>query len=214
MKTVVIGAGGHARSVIDAARAAGTLELVAATDPTAGLAGATIDGIPIVGDDSMLKELRAGGVTAALNGLGGTSDNAPRARVYEMLAAYGFELPAIIHPSAVVSPAATVGPGSVVLAGGVLGPGARLGCNVIVNTGAIVEHDCQVGDHAHIATGARLGGAAVVGEGAHIGIGSCVLQGIHVGAHAIVGAGSVVLREVPAAVTVAGVPAALIQQIS
>lgn len=202
MRAVLIGGGGHARSVAEAIRAAGELELVGATDPS----GDTGD-LPHLGGDEALPGILAGGVRAAVLGVGGIGDNGPRARLYEQVRSLGFELPPVIHPAASVASDASVGQATVVLARAVIGAGAQVGHDVIVNTAAVVEHDCVVGDHAHLATGALLGGAARIGAGAHVGLGAVVLQGIAVGQWAVVGAGAVVVRDVPEGLTVMGVPA-------
>lgn len=205
-RAVLIGVGGHARSVLDAARAAGELDIVGATDKDAGQTE-TADGLPILGDDDVLPSLLAGGVLTALIGVGGTRDNTARQQVFERVRDLGFELPVLIHPAATVSGVARLGAGTVVLAGAIVGPGAVLGDDVIVNTGAIVEHDCRIGDHVHIATGALLAGGATAEDGSHIGLGACVLQGRTVGPGAVIGAGAVVTRDVAVGLVVTGIPA-------
>ena len=207
MRVVVVGAGGHARSVVDALRASGEHEPVACTDPRPGLAGSEIDGVEIVGDDSHLERLRDNGVEGAVIGVGGVGDNGPRERLFTHAEELGFALPAVVHSRASVAPAAALAEGAVVLAGAVVGPGASIGRDTIVNTGALVEHDCRVGDHAHLATGAALAGGVTVGDRAHVGIRAAVLQGVTIGPGAIVGAGAVVIREVAAGAVMVGSPA-------
>ena len=50
----------------------------------------------------------------------------------------------------------------------------------------------------------------VIDDGAQIGIGAIILKGVHVGRGARVGAGAVVTSDVPAAATVAGNPARIV----
>ena len=208
MRLVVAGAGGHARSILEALQTShDAFEPIALTDPDPALHGATIGGVPIVGDDRMLSALRSDGIRAAALGLGGIGDNRPRAALHEHLAALGFDLPAVAHGSSYVSPSATLAAASVVLAGAIVCAGASVGENVIVGSGTIVEHDCRVGDHAHLASGCVLGGAVRIATGAHVGLGATILQGRSVGAWATVGAGAVVTRDVPAGQTVVGCPA-------
>jgi sugar O-acyltransferase (sialic acid O-acetyltransferase NeuD family) len=211
-RVVVIGAGGHARPIIEALRtSADGLEPIACTDRDPLRWGKTVDGVPIVGDDEALPDLLAEGVAAACLGVGGHGDNRPRARLHAYAAGLGFELPTVVHGCAHVSRTASLGHGSVVLAGAVVGAGAMLGENVIVNSAATVEHDCLIGDHAHLASGCTLGGAVQIGAEAHVGLGAAVLQGRHVGAGAIVGAGAVVVRDVGVGETVVGCPAAAVE---
>jgi UDP-perosamine 4-acetyltransferase len=209
MKVVVVGAGGHARSVIEALRAgSGGLEPVACTDPDQARIGTTLDGVPIIGDDGRLPGLLADGVAGACLGVGGVGSNEPRRRLYELVSSLGFALPPVIHSGALIAAVCEIGAGTQVLAGAIVGAGAVIGANVIVNSGAIVEHDCSIGDHVHLATGCALAGQVAVRTAAHVGIGACVLEGRTVGESAVVGAGAVVVGDVAPGDVVVGCPAA------
>ena len=204
---VILGAGGHARSVIDALRAAGTATIRGVLDTDSRRRGEIFEGVPVLGGDNLLPHLRRSGVQGFLVGVGSTGDAGLRRRLYRRALRAGLHPLAAVHPSAVVSTGARVGPGAQILAGSVINAGASLGVNVIVNSRAVVEHDCAVGDHAHIATGAILCGGVLVDAGALIGAGSVVLPMVSVGAGAVIGAGAVVLDDVPPGARMAGVPA-------
>jgi UDP-perosamine 4-acetyltransferase len=203
---VGLGAGGHVKSVLEAIRSLGRFEVTALADDDPALTGSKVLGVPVVGPDA-LEELRGDGVAHAFAGVGGVGDSAARERAFGRLLEAGFELPTIVHLSAVVSRWTRVGRGAHVLAGVIVNADAEIGDNVILNTGAIVEHDCHIEAHAHVGPGARLAGAVTVGERAHVGIGAVVIEGIRVGDGALVAAGAVVVRDVPAGARVAGVPA-------
>lgn len=207
MRMVGIGAGGHARVLLEMLQARGDVEVVGLLDTNPELKGAKVLGVRVLGSDELLEGLRRDGVTHAFIGVGGTGDNDPRRRLYELARRSGFELVSLVHPSAVVSPSAALGEGTCVCPGAVVAPGAQLGRNVIVNTGAVVEHDCVVGDHAHVASGAVLAGGVTVGEGAHIGAGASVKQGVRIGPGAVVALGAAVIDDVPERAVVGGVPA-------
>ena len=212
MKVAVVGAGGHARSVLWALRSTGEHEVVALTDPDARLHGTEVDGVVVVGGDDCLAALRDDGVRGAVMGVGGVRDNAPRERLFGLARELGFELPWALHAAAAVSERSVLASGAVVLAGALVGPGARLGENVIVNSAAVLEHDVVVGDHAHIASGAVLGGGVRVGERAHVGAGAVILQEVAVGPGAVVGAGAVVTSDVAPGAVVVGVPARAVER--
>jgi sugar O-acyltransferase (sialic acid O-acetyltransferase NeuD family) len=201
-----LGAGTHAKSVLEAIRSAGRFEVAALIDDDAARSGQALLGFPISGPEA-LERLRDDGVEHAFAGVGGIGDSSARRAVFERLLKAGLELPPIVHASAVVSPWAELGRGAQVLAGALVNAGAEIGDDVILNTGAIVEHDCRIEPHAHIAPGAKLAGLATVGEGAHVGIGAVVIESVRVGKGALVGAGAVVIRDVPDGSRVAGVPA-------
>ncbi len=202
-----LGAGGHAKVVIEILRAAGGYDLVGLLDPRRELWGTEVLGVPVLGDDDLLPAQYDSGVRSAFVGLGSRGDLGPRRRLYERVHGYGFSFVAAVHPAAVVSPSAELGEGPTIAALAVIGPGARLGDDVLVNTAAIIEHDCVLGDHVHVASGARLGGGVTLCDGVHIGLGASVNPGLRVGDGAVVGSGSVVVEDVGDGQTVVGIPA-------
>jgi UDP-perosamine 4-acetyltransferase len=212
VQVIGLGAGGHARVVIDILQSDGEYEVIGLLDANPALWQTEVLGVPVLGDDDLLLELYDRGVRHVFIGVGTVGDTGPRQRLYEEARGRGLEIVPAIHPHACVSQSAQVGCGPTIMAGAVINAGARIGDNVIVNTGAIVEHDCTIGDHVHIATGAHLAGAVCVGEGVHIGLSASVLQGVRIARNAIVGAGAVVVRDVPEGTTVVGVPARILQE--
>lgn len=207
---VGVGAGGHAKVIIDILRQMGQYETVALTDPNPDLWGSQLCGVPIIGDDRVLPSL-VPRIRHAFLGIGSVRSNALRPRLFQMLRELDFEVVNAIHPKAVLSPDVKLGMGVTIMAGAILNPGTIIGDNVIANTGALIDHDCVIGDHTHIAPGVCLSGGVQIGENCHIGIAACVLQGIAVGDHATVGAGAVVVNNIESQTTVAGVPAKLLR---
>lgn len=214
IRVIGVGAGGHAKVVLEILAAMGGYDIVGLLDADRGRWGTALHGFPVLGGDELLDGQYDDGVSHAFIGLGGAADTRPRWRLYEHVRSVGFEIVTAQHPSAVVSASARVGAGATLAAGSVIGPDATLGDDVIVNTGAIVDHDCVVGDHVHIAIGARLASGAVLEDGVHVGAGATVLQGLRIGAGSVVGAGAVVTRDVDPDVVVAGVPATVLRPVS
>jgi UDP-perosamine 4-acetyltransferase len=208
-----LGAGGHAKVVLEALAAAGGFHAVGLLDPRSELWGTAVLGVPVLGGDGELARQYDQGVLHAFIGLGGASDSRPRRRLYEWARSEGMEIVSVVHPRALVSPSARHGAGATVLAGAIVAADAVLGDNVLVNHAAVVEHDCSVGDHVHLATGARLASGVTVAEGAHVGAGAIVIQGLRIGARAVVGAGAVVTRDVDQDVVVAGEPARVLRRV-
>src|SRR5690606_16269184 len=192
----MIGSGGHAKVVVATARAAG-FEVVGLIDDRAERRGTDVMGVRIVGDESALPR----GATAVI----AIGDNAVRERLVAELT--HVEWATVVHPRALLAEDTRVGAGSVVFAMAVVQPGGVVGDHAIVNTAAVVEHDVILADYSQAATGAVLTGGASLGRGSFLGAGATVLPGIHVGDWSKVGAGAVVTRDVPARVTVMGVPA-------
>jgi len=195
VRLLVIGAGGHAKVVVDAARCAGLT--------VAGVIGkpddpATLLGIPVSRDASAVD---ADGFIVAIG------DNAARARTFSAYRERGLEPASVVHPSAVIAGGVTMGSGAFVAAGVVVNVDARIGANAILNTGCTVDHDCVVGDHALIGPSASLCGGVEIGEGVLLGAGASVTPGARIGAWSVVGAGAAVVDHLPADSVCVGVPA-------
>jgi len=203
---LLLGGGGHALVVADAARLAGWMIAGYLDDraPTSGLTHPAGRWFGVLADLERVSA-RLGRCTAVIPAVG---DNETRLQWLTRLSAAAV----VVHPSAAASESSEIGAGAYIGALASIGPRARIGRAVIVNTGAIVEHECVIEEGAHVAPGAALGGDVMVGARALIGIRASVLPGVRIGAAAIVGAGSVVTRDVPSGVCVRGVPARETQQ--
>ena len=175
-----VGAGGHAKCVVDALRSVFQFRVVALVDADPALSGTTVLGCPVLGGDA-IAGLRAQGVDHAFVGLGGTGDAGPRRTAAALLREAGFRLPVIVHRGASVAISAVLEEGVQVLAAAIVGPDAVLGRDSLVNAGAIVGHDVTLGACAHVASGARVAGGVSKGAGAHIGSGA-VIQAALLGA--------------------------------
>ncbi len=197
---VILGAGGHAKVVLDAFKCRCPDAVVKVRDDDHAKEGIFLLGVPVITPIGPLAAIR-GACHVAIG------HNRTRRRLGMAIETAGLVLLSVIHPHARVSSHAALGKGVFVAAGAVVGPDARIGAGVIVNHGAIVDHDCAVGPWTHIAPNAVLGGAVRIGECCLIGSGAVVLPGVAVGDDTVIGCGAVVTREVPAGVTVMGVPA-------
>ncbi|MCC6661816.1 MAG: NeuD/PglB/VioB family sugar acetyltransferase [Phycisphaerales bacterium] len=196
---VLIGGGGHALVVADAALAAGhTIAGFLDDDPRAPLA----TGHPSASRLGGLADVAAIAGRRWIMALGAIP---LRDRALGRLPRDGAT--SVVHPSAVVAASAPLGAGTFVAPGAVVHTRARVEPHAIINTGAIVEHECRIGHNAHVAPGAVLGGRSRVGAGTLVGLGARVLPNLSIGVGCTVGAGAVVVRDVPDGVTVAGVPA-------
>jgi sugar O-acyltransferase (sialic acid O-acetyltransferase NeuD family) len=202
---IVIGAGGHAKVLLDLLSVLGRTVL-GLTDRDNARTGEIMLGVPILGDDAILAAHDKNQV-ALVNAIGSTGSTVTRAAIFRVLAGRGFRFETLLHPTSCLSRHATVGEGVQVMAGAIVQTSACIGANVIINSGAIVEHDCEVGAHCHLAPGAILSGGVVLEEGVHIGAGAVVRQGIRIGANAIVASGAAVVRDIASGQTVKGVPA-------
>jgi sugar O-acyltransferase (sialic acid O-acetyltransferase NeuD family) len=193
---IIFGAGGHGKTLIELIRGAGQLELVGVVDDRLAR-GSDVLGIPVLGNRDDLSSIRNDGIGLAANAIGGISNVASRVEVTKALAARGFVLPALVHPTAFVEASASIGEGAQILAHSYVGSDALVGKGVIVNTGAVVSHDCVLGDHANLSPGCLLAGGITVGEATLLGMGVTTYLGISIGANVRVGNGAIITAPVP-----------------
>lgn len=202
---IILGAGGHARVLIDALRLQ-SVELLGMTDADIEKKDQLLLGVRVLGGDEEVNKYPVGTIRL-VNGLGSVGYNSHRRYLFECFKKAGNHFVNVIHPSAVLAFDVVLAEGVQIMAGSVVQVGSYIGINTIVNTRAVVDHDCHIGDHAHIAPGVILSGGVIIGDGAHLGTGATVIQGIRIGANSLIAAGAVVIRDVPDGATVMGVPA-------
>jgi acetyltransferase-like isoleucine patch superfamily enzyme len=96
-----------------------------------------------------------------------------------MVAAVAADTSVFIHPSADVSPAACLGPGTRIWHQAQVREGARLGRDCIVGKGAYIDHDVHVGDRVKIQNGAYLYHGSTIETGVFIGPRACLTNDVY-----------------------------------
>lgn len=205
LPVIVLGAGGHAKVLIDALLIQ-SINILGITDPELVQADETIQGIKLMGKDEVILQYSPDAVQL-VNGLGSVGSTTRRQMLFNKFKNQGYTFASVIHPSTVVASNATVLEGAQIMAGAIIQAGSHIGQNTIVNTRASVDHDCWIGSHVHLAPGVTLSGGVQVYDGVHIGVGATVIQNVRIGQNSLIGAGALVLKDVPEGTTVIGVPA-------
>ena len=203
-KIILIGNGGHAKSVADTIEAMGKYEIVGFV---AKEADDTFEyrGYKIIGVDADLESIYQQGIQCACVCIGYLGKGTARDTIYNNLKNIGYELPVIVDETAVIAADAIIGEGTFVGKKVVINASVKIGKMCIINTAAVVEHECAVDDFTHVSVNATLCGGASVGDHCLIGAGATVIQEVTVGNDSIVGANSTVLRDVACGQTIYGV---------
>jgi sugar O-acyltransferase (sialic acid O-acetyltransferase NeuD family) len=159
---IVLGAGGHAKVVIDTLKTSGAT-ILGITDPDPETHGKNILGVPVLGSDGI--SAHSTGSLRLANGIGSIGLTQHRREIFQHYKALGYGFQQVVHPSATVADDVTLEEGTHIMAGAVIQPGTKIGRNAIINTGASVDHDCAIADHAYIGADAMIGsGAVVIGD--------------------------------------------------
>jgi UDP-perosamine 4-acetyltransferase len=200
---LVVGAGDHAKVVIELIEAGGRYRVVGLIDEKS----TPVLGIPVVGTDADLPRFRDNGIMNAFVAVG---DNKRRLAAGRRLQSCGFQIINVVSPTATISPSVQMGVGIAIMAGAVVNAECRIEDFAIINTGAIIDHDGQVGEGSHVAPGCALAGRVKLGRLVFLGTGTSAIPGISVGDSALVGAGACVIRDIPAGALAVGVPARIV----
>jgi len=173
---VLVGGGGHCKSVIEAAESAGYSILGVLDMPEE--VGKTILSTKVIGTDDDIPNYvdKAEFVIT----VGFIKNPATRIKLYNKVKEAGGKLATVIASTAHVSKYAEIGEGTVVLHQAFVNADAKVGKNVILNNFVNIEHDAVIGNQCHISTGAMVNGGAEIAEGTFIGSQSVVNQGIKI----------------------------------
>lgn len=200
---VVIGFGGHARSVASVALANGVKSFLFVDDNAK-------DGEQFLGFPSV-RELE-GNLAPGWSCLPAAGDNSLRHKQFECARSRGWPIASVIARSATVHFDAKIAAGTFIGHHAHVGPSAAVGNACIINTGAIVEHESVVGDYTHVSVNAVIAGRSRVGDFVFLGAGATAIDGISIGDRITVGAGSTVVDSLVEPGTYAGCPAKLISR--
>lgn len=194
-KILLIGGGGHCKSVIEAILLSGEYTEIGIIDSPPKL-GSEVMGIKIIGNDSDLPKLINMGFEYAFISLGSIGDPKRRIELFKILVQLSFKIPSIVHPSANISSFCEIEEGVFIGKNVIVNGDTKVLKNSILNSGCIIEHDCQIGSFAHIAPGAVLSGNVKIGNNSHVGAGTVIRQDVSIGDSTVIGIGSVVTKAI------------------
>jgi sugar O-acyltransferase (sialic acid O-acetyltransferase NeuD family) len=202
---IVLGAGGFARNALDVVEAMNQVQpcyrVLGVLDRTGPLGPQlTRRGIRLLGGDDVLDHLDAQYLIAL-------AEPTARRRLDDRATRRHRAAAIAVHPAATVSRHTVLGPGAVVTAGVRIASDVVVGRHVHLNLNVTVGHDVRLDDYVTLHPLAAISGSVILEDGVTVGSGAVVLPGVRVGGGSTVGAGAVVTADVPAGVTVVGVPA-------
>lgn len=187
---LLIGGGGHCKSVIDVIESTGLFNIAGIIDIKENV-GNNVLNYEIIGTDddfhSLIKSYQNFHIT-----VGHIRSNAIRIKLYNILKLLNGKLPVIVSPLSYVSKHAIIGEGTIIMHHALVNAGAKIGYNTIINTKALIEHDAVIGNHCHISTGAIVNGGVEIGDSTFFGSGAVSKQYIKIPENSFIKANAIV----------------------
>ncbi len=194
-KFILLGAGGHARSVADVIISSYDKPGIVFFDSNAKGKG-SLYGFEIV--NSFPESFKAPIIIAI-------GDNNIRKRIFDKSS--GMKFGNVISSKAYVSERSKVGEGVFIGNFCHIGPEAEIGDNTIINNSTIVEHEVKIGKHCHIAPNSTISGRCTLGDLVFVGVGATIINNINICSNVIIGAGATVKDHITEPGTYVGTPA-------
>ena len=200
MKTILIGGGGHALSLLETLSDYSHIAGYADMQPSEDMP------IPYLGTDAdVLAQYKPAEYDIQVTLIYTSEVNLQlRKRILERYKSYHSHT--FVAQTALVTRNSILGEGSVVMEKAVVNR-SSIGKNTVINTGAIIEHNCIIGNNCFIGPGAVLCGGVKVGDNTFIGAGSVVRDDVSIAAYCTVGMGSLVTKDITEAGVYHGQPA-------
>lgn len=88
----------------------------------------------------------------------------------------GYEMPSIVHPSAIVSPSAVLEPGCFIMQRAVVNTHTKIERAALINSGAVVDHDSCVCAGAHIGLGSVVKANCTIESGQKVEAGEVIFS--------------------------------------
>jgi sugar O-acyltransferase (sialic acid O-acetyltransferase NeuD family) len=196
-KLLILGYGGHARSVADVAISCGYAELLfvdSNANPSENFLGYRVI--------ESLDKLK-GTWTDAFPASGNSHKRKDQcANIKET----GLKLISLISPLSSIGSGAIIQSGNFIGHHAHVGPMAVIGRACIINSAAIIEHESYIGEYSHLSVNATICGRTKIGTFCTVGAGATVIDGLTVVDDTRIGAGAVVINSITAPGTYVGVP--------
>ena len=193
-KIIIIGAGGHAKSLINLITSTNEFKILGLINNS--ISNKKILDCPILGTDKDLIKYYKKGVRYCSIGIGQIKNPYKRIKLFNLLKKIGFKIPTIISKKSECFKSNEIGEGTQVFHNTLINSNVKIGYNCIINSGSIIEHDVEISNNCHISTGAIINGGVKINENTFIGSGAIIKNNIQIGKNCVIGMGMVVKKKI------------------
>ncbi len=179
-RIVIIGAGPLGVNAAHIIQQQGLFEITGFVDSKTG----TVAGFDILGDDSVLDSLQRSGISHAVVCIG---DSKKRIAISAQIKSMGFNIPALIHPSADLGIGAQVGEGAILFHGVFVGPETVIGTCCVIEAGAFVGHNSILQEGVLLSARACIGNHVSIGRCSTFKLGAGCPNKLQIGQYCVVG---------------------------
>ena len=205
-KLIIIGAGGHCRSVLSAAKSMQTWEDYKVIDFNFSKQNEQIMGFNVL-PFNKISELNGKNVDFFI----AVGDNSLRKSIFKKISNLKCNFVNIQHPNALIDSHSKIGTGNYFGQFSNIGACANMGNFNIINSFGNIEHEVIIGNFNHLAPSSTICGRSELKNGVFIGSKAVVIEKIKIAENTIIGAGSVVLKSVNEAnKKLVGIPARIL----
>ena len=205
---VVIGAGGHSRSLCSLLKGSKEYNPLMVIDLNFSRKDESILGLNVRGiKKNLSQDLKEIGVKDIFLAIG---DNKRREKLFLELKNHDFLFPNLVAGTAVEKEDVEYGEGNIVFDKAYIGPLVKMGDNNIVNTASIIEHECTIGSHCNIGPVSVISGRSKMRDHIFIGASVTIIDQVFINSSVTLGAGAVVVKDIKKPGTYIGVPARII----
>lgn len=190
-KIILIGAGGHAKVIVDTIEKSKKYDIIGFTDQNVPIKP-VYKNYHVISTDQHLEAIFNNGVQNAFICIGFMGLPSVREQIYFKLKKIGYTLPVIIDPSAVLASDVCIGEGTYIGKNTIINADVKIGKMCIINTAAVIEHECSIQDFTHISINATICGQTSIGKNVFIGANATVIQNCVISDNCFIKAGRLI----------------------
>lgn len=112
----------------------------------------------------------------------------------------------LIHKNAFIENNVEMGISNQLMANVYINSNVILGDNNIINSNAVLEHEVHIGSHNHVSVGSKICGRVNIGDNCFIGANVVIIDKLHICDNVTIGAGAVVIADIKESGVYAGNP--------